>query len=273
VSRRLAERFARAHAEQRKVLVIYLTADDPDFETSRRLLIAAAEAGADIIEVGMPWSDPSADGPSIQAAMHRALAAGGGLRRSLELCRALREANPDVGIVPFGYANPIVVMGPDAFALKAREAGADGVLCVDYPPDEDRALTTALAREGLDLITLLSPTSTPARIATVAASAGGFIYYVSLTGITGTKLGDLDEPRLKVAEIRRVTGGKLPVVVGFGIRTPAAARGVANFADGVVVGSAAVEIVEKATAAGRDPVPDLAAFIRSLRDALGTRAA
>jgi tryptophan synthase alpha chain len=266
--KRLREQFARARAEARKALVIYLTAGDPDTATSQRLMIAAAEAGADVIEVGVPWSDPSADGPAIQLAMYRALEAGGGLARSLEICAGLREACPDVGIVLFGYANPIVVTGPEVFALKARDAGADAVLCVDYPPDEDAELTTALARQGLDLVPLLAPTSTPARIAVAAAAAGGFIYYVSLTGITGTKLADLEDPRAKVEEIRQASGGKLPVVVGFGIRTPAAARAVAGFADGVVVGSAAVELIDRAVAAGRDPVPELAAFVRSLRDAL-----
>jgi len=265
---RLADRFAAARAEKRAALVIYLTADDPDVDTSRRLILAAAEAGADIIEIGVPWSDPSADGKVIQAAMHRALAKGGGLKRSLRLCRAVRDANPNLGLVLFGYANPIVVMGPEAFAVKAREAGADGVLCVDYPPDEDRELTTALAAQGLDFVTLLAPTSTPARIDAALAAARGFVYYVSLTGITGTALADLEAPRIQVAAIKARTGGKLPVAVGFGIRTPGAARSVATFADGVVVGSAAVEIVEKAAAAGRDPVPELSAFVRSLRDAL-----
>jgi tryptophan synthase alpha chain len=266
---RLGDRFARARAAGRKALVIYLAAGDPDHDTSRRLLIAAAAAGADVVEVGIPWSDPSADGPTIQRASQRALRAGGGPRGALDLCRSLREASPEVGIVMFGYANPILVMGPEVFALKARDAGADGVLCVDYPPDEDRELTAALTRQGLDLVPLLAPTSTPARVAVAAAAAGGFIYYVSLTGITGTKLADIEDPRAHVDEIRRATGGRLPVVVGFGIRTPAAARAVATFADGVVVGSAAVEVVEKAVAAGRDPVPDLEAFVRSLRDALG----
>jgi tryptophan synthase alpha chain len=266
---RIGRRFERARAEARKALILYLTADDPDFETSRRLMVGAAQAGADIIEVGVPWSDPSADGAAIQAAMHRARAAGGGLRRSLALCRAVRDADPDVGLVLFGYANPIVVTGPEVFALKARDAGADGVLCVDYPPDEDQELAIALRRQGLDLVPLLAPTSTPARIAVAGAAAGGFIYYVSLTGITGTKLGDLDEPRRRVEEIRRATGAALPVAVGFGIKTPGAARAVATFADGVAVGSAAVEIVERAVAAGRDPVPDMTDFVRSLRDALG----
>jgi tryptophan synthase alpha chain len=193
------------------------------------------------------------------------------MTKGLALTRALRQAHPNVGIVLFGYANPIIVMGPEAFAAAAYEAGADGVLCVDYPPDEDADLTTALRKYQLDLVPLLAPTSTPARIDVAAGAAGGFIYYVSLTGITGTHLADMEEPRAKVEAIRARTGGKLPVAVGFGIRTPGAARAVASFADGVVVGSAAVEVVEKAVAAGRDPVPDLTAFVRSLRDALDGR--
>jgi tryptophan synthase alpha chain len=200
--------------------------------------------------------------------MHRALGRGGGLRRSLILCRQLRDACPDVGLVLFGYANPIVVMGIELFARQARDAGADAVLCVDYPPDEDRELTSALTRQGLDFIPLLAPTSTPIRIAAAAAAASGFIYYVSMTGITGLKLDDLEEPRRRVEEIRRATGGDLPVVVGFGIKTPADARAVAGFADGVAVGSAAVELVQRAVAGKRDPVPELAAFVRSLRDAV-----
>jgi tryptophan synthase alpha chain len=268
---RLETCFARARASKRAALVIYLTADYPDGDTSRRLMMAAIEAGADILEIGIPWSDPSADGRAIQAAAHRALANGGGLRRSLVLCGVLRETNPQVGLVLFGYANPIVTMGPATFAAKARDAGADGVLCVDYPPDEDRELISALAKEGLDLVPLVAPTSTPARIDVAAAVASGFIYYVSLTGITGTALSDMDGPRAQVAAIRERTGGKIPVAVGFGIRTPGAARAVASFADGVVVGSAAVEIVEQAVAAGRDPVPDLGRFVRGLREALEAR--
>ncbi len=206
---RLAARFARARAEKRAALIVYLTADDPDGATSLRLMRAAAEAGADVIEIGIPWSDPSADGKAIQAAMHRALARGGGLRRALGLCSELRAACPDVGLVLFGYANPILVMGVDVFALKARDAGADGLLCVDYPPDEDRALPTALAREGLDFVPLLAPTSTDARIDLALAAAGSFVYYVSMTGTTGTALADLEGPRAKVAAIRERGGGKI----------------------------------------------------------------
>ena len=262
---RLAGVFARARAERRKVLVIYLTAGDPDHETSARLMSAAIEAGADVVEVGVPWSDPSADGAVIQAAMHRALAAGGGLGCALAVTATVREAHPNAGLVLFGYANPVVVMGTEVFALKARDAGADAVLCVDYPPDEDSRLTSALAREGLDFIALLAPTSTASRIAAAAAVANGFIYYVSLTGITGTALADVAEPQAQVTAIRKATNERVPVVVGFGIRTPDAARSVAAFADGVVVGSAAVDLVHKAVEAGRDPVPELAAFVKSLR--------
>jgi tryptophan synthase alpha chain len=266
--RRLPQVFARAREERRKALVIYLTAGDPDHETSVRLVGAAIDAGADVVEIGVPWSDPSADGLAIQAAMHRALAGGGGLKRALALTAAVREAHPAAGLVLFGYANPVVIMGADVFALKARDAGADAVLCVDYPPDEDPRLTTALAREGLDFVPLLAPTSTPARIAAAAAAAGGFIYYVSMTGITGTSLVDVAEPRAQVDAIRKATSDRLPVVVGFGIKTPEAAREVAEFADGVVVGSAAVEVVRKAVEARRDPVPELAAFVRALRAAV-----
>jgi tryptophan synthase alpha chain len=266
---RIAACVARARAERRKLLVVYLTACDPDLETSRRAIQAAIDGGADMIEVGVPWSDPSADGPVIQAAMLRALRAGGGMKRALDLCRGLRAANPDVPLILFGYANPIVIIGPEPFARQARDAGADGVLCVDYPPDEDSELATALGRQRLDLIPLLAPTSTPARIAAAAAVASGFIYYVSMTGITGVNLADVGDPRRRVEEIRAATGSKIPVVVGFGIKTPADARAVAAFADGVVVGSAAVSIVAKAAAAGQDPSAELGAYVRSLREAMG----
>jgi tryptophan synthase alpha chain len=262
---RLEQVFARARAARRKALVIYLTAGDPDHETSVRLAGAAIDAGADIVEIGVPWSDPSADGVTIQAAMQRALAGGGGIGRALALTRTMRESHPDAGLVLFGYANPIVVMGPEVFALKARDAGADAVLCVDYPPDEDSILTSALARQGLDFIPLLAPTSTAPRIAAAAAVARGFIYYVSMTGITGTALANVAEPRAQVDAIRKATADRLPVVVGFGIKTPDAAREVAAFADGVVVGSAAVDIVKRAIDAKSDPVSELAAFVRALR--------
>jgi tryptophan synthase alpha chain len=265
---RLQAAFARARAEKRKALVIYLTGSDPDFETSRRLLVAAVRAGADVLELGVPFSDPSADGPTIQLASRRALQAGGGMRASLQLCRAVRQECPDVPIVLFGYANPIFVRGPEAFAAAAHEAGADAVLCVDWPPDEASELTSALSKQAIDFIPLLAPTSTPKRIQVIGAVASGFIYYVSMTGITGRALSDLEGPRRHIGEIRALTGDRLPIAVGFGISTPEQARAVAQFADAVVVGSAAVKIVEKAAAEKSDPVPALEAFVTSLKAAL-----
>jgi tryptophan synthase alpha chain len=265
---RISEAFARARTQRRKALIIYLTASDPDADTSRRLLLAAARAGADVLEVGVPWSDPSADGLAIQAAMQRALATGGGLTRTLEICQAVRAEDPATALVLFGYANPVFVRGPAAFARDAARAGVDGILCVDWPPDEASELTSELGKHQLDFIPLLAPTSTPERIRRIVPAASGFIYYVSLTGITGVKLPDLEGPRRKVEEIRAAAGPSLPVAVGFGIATPADARAVAAFADGVVVGSAAVKIIETARAAGRDPVPELEQFVKDLRAAL-----
>ena len=265
---RLAAAFGRARQQGRKALVLYLTAGDPDAETSRRLLLAAAAAGADVLEVGVPWSDPSADGPAIQAAMLRALAAGGGLRSTMEICRQVRAENPTVPLVLFGYANPVFVRGPKAFADAAASAGADAVLCVDWPPDEASELTSELRVHGMDFIPLLAPTSTDARIARVLPAASGFIYYVSLTGITGAAMGDLEGPRRHVESIRAASGGKLPIVVGFGIKSASDVRAVASFADGVVVGSAAVNVIQEARALGRDPVPALEAFVRDLRSGL-----
>lgn len=265
---RLADTFARTRKEGRKALVVYLTGGDPDAETSRRLLLAAARAGADILEVGVPWSDPSADGPAIQAAMLRALGAGGGLRSTLEICRQVRAENPTVPLVVFGYANPVFVKGPGPFADAVAAAGADAVLCVDWPPDEAGELTAALRGHQLDFIPLLAPTSTETRIRRVLPAASGFVYYVSLTGITGTAIVDFEGPRRHVESIRAASGGRLPIVVGFGIKSAADVRAVASFADGVVVGSAAVKVIESAQAAGRDPVPDLEEFVRELRRGL-----
>jgi tryptophan synthase alpha chain len=261
--------FSRARDERRAALVLYLTASDPDWDTSRRLVVAALRAGADVVELGIPWSDPSADGVAIQAAMARARRAGGCLSATLKLCRSVRDEVPDAGIVLFGYANPIAVRGAEAFATDAAEAGADGVLCVDWPPEEAVALTAALRGRGLDWISLMAPTTTPERIKVIGSQASGFVYYVSLTGTTGRALGDLKEPRLRVAEIRALTAGRLPVVVGFGIATPEEAVRVAEFADGVVVGSAAVRVVADAVAQGRNPVPALTTFVSALRGALG----
>ena len=265
---RLDRVFEIASREGRKPLVIYLTASDPDFETSFRLVLAAADAGMDILELGVPWSDPSADGLAIQDAMERARKAGGGLASTLKLCAKLRDARPDLPIVLFGYANPFIINGEAAFARAAAKAGADAVLCVDWPADEDDALPAALAQEGVGFVPLLAPTSTQTRVEAAARVASGFIYYVSLTGITGAALTDFTKPRQQVESIR--TKATVPVVVGFGIKTGEHARTVAAFADGVVVGSAAIKTIESAHAGGRAPEPSLASFVADLRHGMDT---
>jgi tryptophan synthase alpha chain len=234
MSRRLSAVFDRCRKEGRAALAGYLTAGDPDVDTSRQLLLALA-AQADILEIGMPFSDPMADGPVIQAASERALAAGAHIDDVFELTRAVRAAHADLGIVLMGYANVPYAMGFESFAARAKACGVDAVLIVDIPPEEGHICDEALKRHGLDRILLLSPTSTDERIRLASANGGGFIYYVSLTGITGADIGDMAEIRRKVDHIR--TMSNLPVCVGFGVKTGAQAARVAEFADGVVVGS------------------------------------
>lgn len=231
---RLANVFQRCKAGNRAALVGYLTAGDPDLATSRKLMLALAEQ-SDIIEIGMPFSDPMADGPVIQAASERALAAGTHIQDVFEITRIVREANPDIGIVLMGYANIPYTMGFDTFSERAKAAGADGLLIVDIPPEEGHICDEILAAHGLDRILLLSPTSTDERIRLACNHGTGFIYYVSLTGITGADMGDMDEIQAKTAHIQSMSD--MPVCVGFGIKTPEQAAAVAAFADGVVVGS------------------------------------
>ncbi|MDX8411912.1 MAG: tryptophan synthase subunit alpha [Mariprofundaceae bacterium] len=231
---RLAACFARCRNEGRAALVGYLTAGDPTPSLSTQALDALA-GQADIVEIGMPFSDPMADGPVIQAASERALAAGARMDDVFCLAEQLRASHPDIGIVFMGYANLSFTMGYETFARRARQAGADGVLLVDMPPEESGPCDVALAAHGLHPIRLLAPTSSTARIKLACSHAGGFIYYVSLTGITGANMGDAGEVRRHVDDIRCHTD--LPVCVGFGIKTPEQAVAVAEFADGVVIGS------------------------------------
>ena len=244
---RLRDAFTRAAAEHRAALVAYLTFGDPDVATSIEIVAAACAAGADVIELGVPFSDPSADGPSIQRAMERALAAGGGLPGALAAIAALRARGLATPIVLFGYYNPIFIMGVDAFAARAAAAGVDAVLTVDLPIDELDELATPLAAHGVAVIPLVAPTSTPPRIARVAAVAPPFVYYISMTGVTGATAATAVDPA-RLAAIRDASGA--PVAVGFGIRTPADAARIAAIADGVVVGSALVDRVAAGDAAG-----------------------
>jgi len=235
---RIERRFAALRSEGRAGLVTYLTAGDPDAETSARLFTGLAAAGADLIEIGMPFSDPMADGPVIQEAGQRALKQGMNLRRTLDLVRALRRADYTTPIVLMGYYNPIYRYGPNAFARDAVTAGVDGVIVVDLPPEEDAELTTPARAAGLDLIRLATPTSNDHRLPEIVGHASGFIYYVAIAGITGTRSADAAEVAAAVARLRRSTD--LPIAVGFGIRTPEQAAAVARAADAAVVGTALV---------------------------------
>ncbi|MDX8402718.1 MAG: tryptophan synthase subunit alpha [Mariprofundaceae bacterium] len=262
---RLAKVFAHCRAEGRAALVGYLTAGDPDPETSGVLIHRLADE-ADIVEIGMPFSDPMADGPVIQAASERALAAGTHVDDVFSICAAVRRRHPRTGIVLMGYANVPFAMGFDAFAERAAAAGADGVLLVDIPPEERGLCDSALARHGLDHIPLLAPTSTEARIRLACENASGFVYYVSLTGITGAEMGAMDEIRQAVRRIRRHS--TLPVCVGFGVKTPEQAAAVAGFADGVVVGSQFVSQIP-AHAGERDAMVEaIGSLARAMREAI-----
>jgi tryptophan synthase alpha chain len=244
--KRLERAFAR-----RKVLVTYLCVGDPSVDESIELALACVKAGADVLELGMPFSDPTADGPAIARASQRAIAAGGGIEATLRAARAVRAAEPDVGIVLFGYYNPVFVRGEGRVAREAAEAGADAMLIVDLPVEESGPLRTACLGSGVGLVPLLAPTSSDARVAAVkgAAAEGGtpFVYYVSVTGVTGAGEVDASGAGDRAAALRSELG--LPVVVGFGIDSRARARDAAARADGAVVGTALVRAIEDAASA------------------------
>ena len=235
---RIERRFAALRTEGRAGLVTYLTAGDPDFETSARLFGGLAAAGADLIEIGMPFSDPMADGPVIQDAGQRALRQGMTLRRTLALVGELRRAEEAIPIVLMGYFNPIYRYGPESFAQDAAAAGVDGVIVVDLPPEEDAELTEPGRAAGLDFVRLATPTSDEHRLPRIVEHATGFIYYVAVSGITGTRSADAANIAAAVTRLRRFT--PLPIAVGFGIRTPQQAAEVARAADAAVVGTALV---------------------------------
>jgi tryptophan synthase alpha chain len=234
---RIERRLEELRVEGRAALVPYFCVGDPDLETTRLAVLAAVEAGADMIELGVPFSDPIADGPVIQAASQRALAAGSSLPRVLELAQALRR-DTDVPLVLFGYYNPIFRYGDEALAAAAKTAGIDAILCSDLPPEEAGRLVAACREQGLDSIFLLAPTSGDDRIDAVAGMASGFIYFVSVTGVTGARTQAPAGIERLVARVRERTG--LPVGVGFGISDPAQAAAVASYAELVIVGSAIV---------------------------------
>ncbi|PKO91195.1 MAG: tryptophan synthase subunit alpha [Betaproteobacteria bacterium HGW-Betaproteobacteria-10] len=243
---RIKTTFDRLASEGRKALIPFITAGDPDVALTLPLMHTLVEAGADVIELGVPFSDPMADGPTIQRASERALAKGMSLTKVLALVVAFRASNSQTPVVLMGYANPIEAMGLEKFAAAASQAGVDGVLVVDYPPEEAVTFGAAMKAQGMDPIFLLAPTSTAARIAQVAEIASGYVYYVSLAGVTGSGALNVDAVAGRLPLIREKTG--LPVGVGFGIRDAATAARIARIADAVVVGSRIIEEIEKSTA-------------------------
>jgi tryptophan synthase alpha chain len=262
---RIERRFSERREQGRTVLVAYLTIGDPSVEDSARCAIAAAEAGADVLELGVPFSDPTADGPVIAAAAYRAIRQGGSLRSALEVARRVRAVS-DVPIVVFSYYNPILAFGPDRLPGAVAEAGGDGLLLVDLPPEEGADLRAAAAEAELAVIPLVAPTTGPSRESRVLSRARGFVYYVSLTGVTGSGAAPLEAAGRAAAQLRE--RARLPVVVGFGITSPEKARLVADQGvDGVVVGTAIVRVM----AGAPDPETRVAAvrrLVESLRAGL-----
>jgi len=274
VSSRIEARFAALQQQGRAALVTFLTAGDPDYATSLAILQGLPKAGADVIELGMPFTDPMADGPAIQAASLRALGAGQRMTKTLDMVRAFRATDGDTPVVLMGYYNPIYVYGVARFLADAKAAGVDGLIVVDLPPEEDEELCLPALRAGLNFIRLATPTTDDRRLPAVLANASGFVYYVSVAGITGAAAPDAQRVGEAVARIKRVT--RLPVAVGFGVRSAQAAAEIARGADGVVVGSALIDALKasldpngKATArtvaAVTGLVAELAAGVRSAR--------
>jgi tryptophan synthase alpha chain len=236
---RIDTRFAELKKQGRSAFITFLMAGDPDLETSLAIVKALPKAGADIIEIGMPFTDPMADGPAIQASGLRALKAGMTLKKTLAMVRGFRKDDATTPLVLMGYYNPIYVYGVDKFLVDAKSAGVDGLIIVDLPPEEDAELCLPAMKAGLNFIRLATPTTDDKRLPAVLANTSGFVYYVSITGITGSAGADTAVVGEAVARIKRHT--KLPVCVGFGIRTPEAARAIAQSSDGAVVGTALVD--------------------------------
>jgi tryptophan synthase alpha chain len=242
---RIQSTFQALKSNNKKALVPYITAGDPHPKLTVELMHTLVKTGADMIELGVPFSDPMADGPVIQRASERALAHKMSLRLVLEMVKTFRETDDSTPIVLMGYANPIEAMGIDKFTKLAKDSGVDGVLTVDYPPEECTKFTEALTASGIDSIFLLSPTTEPARTDLIVKQATGFLYYVSLKGVTGAANLDIEEVKARVAEIRTKTS--LPIGVGFGVKDAATAKAVAKIADAIVVGSRMVLAIEAAT--------------------------
>ncbi len=243
MSERIEQRFARIKTENRAALIPFIMGCDPDAKTTTALLDTLASSGADLIEIGMPFSDPMADGPVIQAAGLRALRSGATIKGILDIVSGFRKTNADTPLILMGYFNPVYRYGMEKFCRDAISAGVDGLILVDLPPEEEDEMRPFLSASGLKLIRLIAPTSGDDRLKVLSKSASGFVYYISITGITGAKTANVASLQDKISHLRQFT--KLPVVVGFGIKTAQQVREFAPFSDAVVVGSALVEIISK----------------------------
>lgn len=261
---RISATFDALKRTQRKALIPFLTAGDPRLDATLPLMHALVEAGADLIELGVPFSDPMADGPTIQRASERALAQGVRLADVLELAAQFREQNTTTPLVLMGYANPIEAMGYEAFASRAKASGVDGVLTVDYPPEEAEPFAATLAQHDIDPIFLLSPTTPESRIRHIAKLARGFVYYVSLRGVTGSSALNVDEVIMRITALRALI--KIPIGVGFGIRDAATAAALSRCADAIVIGSRIVEEIEASLDAKR--VDNCRALVANIRAAI-----
>jgi len=256
---RIEAKFAALRAEGRKAFVSYIMGGDPDYATSLELMKGLPGAGVDVIELGMPFTDPMADGPTIQLAGQRALEGGQTLQKTLDMATEFRKADDVTPIVMMGYYNPIYSRGVDTFLADAKAAGVDGLIVVDLPPEEDAELCIPAQKAGLNFIRLATPTTDDKRLPKVLQNTSGFVYYVSITGITGAAAAQATDVGPEVARIKAATD--LPVIVGFGIRSPETARAIASVADGAVVGSAIVKMVEE-----KRPVPEILAFVQGLAE-------
>jgi len=239
---RIERKFDDLKRRGEKALIIYLTAGDPNLTKTYEMVLALDGAGVDIVEIGVPFSDPTADGPIIQAASQRALKKGTTLSNILDMIEKVRKVS-EIPVVLFGYYNPIFIYGNERFAIRAKEAGVDGILVVDLPPEESGELRKYTDKSGIDFISLITPTSDDDRIKKISEEASGFIYYISVMGVTGTKKPEIVDVKRDVERIRKITS--LPVGVGFGISTPQQAGVIAKYADGIVVGSAIVRLIEE----------------------------
>lgn len=262
--KRIEEKFKALRAKKEKALIVYLTAGDPSLNVTKKLIFALEKAGVDILEIGVPFSDPTADGPVIQAASQRSLKAGTTLASVLKMVAEIRKYS-EIPIVLFGYFNPIFAYGVKKFSKAAQSAGIDGVLVVDLPFEESTELRNYTDKAGIDFISLIAPTTDKDRLKKIVAKSSGFLYYISITGITGTASPKIENIKIDVVKIRKIT--KLPIAVGFGISKPQQARDIARFSDGVVIGSAVVRLIDE-NRNNKDLLKIVSAYINDIKKEL-----